>query len=183
MLHSKKPSVGNKADLTIRKATIEDLPQLLEVARIAFVQAFTAGNKPENVAIYLDEAFTEKQLGEELKVESSEFYLAFLGEEMVGYLKVNFVPSQTDIHDPESIEISRLYLLDEYLGRGIGKKLLDYAIDLGRSNEKKYLWLGVWERNERAIRFYQKNGLVKFGDHPFPFGDELQTDWLMRIDL
>lgn len=78
------------------------------------------------------------------------------------------------------MEISRLYVLEEFLGIGLGKDLLDYAFDFARKQGLEYVWLGVWEKNARAIRFYEKNGLVKFGTHPFPFGDEIQTDWLMK---
>lgn len=169
--------------ILIRKAIPEDLGDLLHVARTAFLQAFTAGNKPENVTAYLEEAFTPEQFVKELSNPGSTFFLAELGEQLIGYTKVNLVPAQTDVHDPQSLEIARLYVLEDHLGSGLGKKLLETAIDFAKQNEKKYLWLGVWEMNVRAIRFYEKNGLRIFGSHPFPFGDEIQTDYLMRIDF
>lgn len=169
--------------IKIRKALVSDLADLLHMARTAFLQAFTAGNKPENVTAYLAEAFTLEQFGKELQNPDSVFFIAEQEEEIIAYTKVNFAPAQTDIHDPESLEIARLYVLEEHLGSGLGKTLLDTAIDFAKKNEKKYLWLGVWEHNARAIRFYEKNGLRKFESHPFPFGDEVQTDYLMRIDF
>lgn len=153
------------------------------MARTAFIQAFTIGNKPENVEHYLNEAFTLPQFEKEFETPSSYFFLAISEDKIIGYLKVNETPSQTDIHDPESLEIARLYVLEEFLGRGVGPELLNFAIELAKQKAKKYLWLGVWEKNARAIRFYEKNGLRKFGSHPFPFGDEVQTDYLMRIDF
>ncbi|GMQ30562.1 GNAT family N-acetyltransferase [Algoriphagus confluentis] len=169
--------------ISIRKAIPSDLADLLHMARTAFLQAFTAGNKPENVEAYLAEAFTLNQFEKELANPASTFFVAELEGEIIGYTKVNQVPAQTDIHDPESLEIARLYVLEEHLGSGFGKRLLDTAIDFAKQNQKKYLWLGVWEHNPRAIRFYEKNGLRIFGSHPFPFGDEIQTDYLMRIDF
>jgi ribosomal protein S18 acetylase RimI-like enzyme len=169
--------------ILMRKAIPEDLGDLLHVARTAFLQAFTAGNKPENVEAYLLEAFTLEQFEKELNEPASTFFVAEKEGEIIGYTKVNQVPAQTDIHDPESLEIARLYVLEEHLGSGLGKKLLETAIDFAKQNQKKYLWLGVWERNARAIRFYEKNGLRIFGSHPFPFGDEIQTDFLMRMDF
>lgn len=169
--------------ITIRKAIPEDLRDLLHVARTAFLQAFTAGNKSENVQAYLNEAFTVEQFEMELKNSASTFFIAEKEGEIIGYTKVNQVPAQTDVHDPESLEIARLYVLEEHLGSGLGKRLLDTAIDFAKQNQKKYLWLGVWEMNPRAIRFYEKNGLRIFGSHPFPFGDEIQTDYLMQIDF
>lgn len=167
----------------IKKATSDDLGDLLHVARTAFLQAFTAGNKPENVSAYLEEAFNFEQFRNELSNPASTFFLAEVEGELIGYVKVNLVPAQTDVHDPESIEISRLYVLEDFLGLGVGKVLLDHALDFAKQNQKKYLWLGVWEKNARAIRFYEKNGLRIFGSHPFQFGDEAQTDYLMRIDF
>lgn len=167
----------------LREATPEDLGDLLHVARTAFLQAFTLGNKPENVQAYLDEAFTLEQFGKELANPASTFILAEIGGELIGYTKVNLVPAQTDVHDPESLEIARLYVLEDFLGFGVGKILLDSALDFAKQHQKKYIWLGVWEHNARAIRFYEKNGFSKFGSHPFPFGDEIQNDWLMRLEL
>jgi ribosomal protein S18 acetylase RimI-like enzyme len=169
--------------ISIRKAQSTDLGDLLHMARTAFLQAFTAGNKPENVEAYLAEALTLTQFEKEVANPASTFFVAELEGEIIAYTKVNLVPAQTDVHDSDSLEIARLYVLEEYLGSGLGKKLLDTAIDFAKQHQKKYLWLGVWEHNARAIRFYEKNGLRIFGSHPFPFGDEIQTDYLMRLDL
>lgn len=173
----------NYQEPKIRLATAADLGDLLHLARTSFLQAFTAGNKPENVQAYLNEAFTLDQFEIELTNSASTFFVAEHDGDLIGYTKVNQVPAQTDVHDPESLEISRLYVLEDFLGLGLGKRLLETAIDFAKQNQKKYLWLGVWEKNARAIRFYEKNGLRIFGSHPFPFGDEIQTDFLMRIDF
>jgi ribosomal protein S18 acetylase RimI-like enzyme len=167
----------------ITKASEEDLIPLLEMARQAFLEAFTVNNNIQNVMAYLDKAFSESQFRKEISNPASTFFLAKDNQEIIGYTKVNLVPAQTDIYDPKSVEIARLYVLEDYLGYGLGKSLLDIAVDFARQNEKKYLWLGVWEHNPRAIRFYEKNGFEKFSSHHFPFGDEIQTDWLMRKDF
>jgi ribosomal protein S18 acetylase RimI-like enzyme len=164
----------------ILKTELSDLPELLDVARKAFLQAFTAKNKLENVNAYLDEAFTLDQFKVESQNSASIFFKLVKREEIIGYTKVNLCPAQSDVHDPDSLEIARLYLLDEFTGLGLGKLLLEHAIDFAKQQEKKYIWLGVWEYNQRAISFYERNGFEKFGSHPFPFGDEVQTDWLMR---
>jgi GNAT superfamily N-acetyltransferase len=167
----------------LRKADLSDLPELLDLARTSFVQAFTAGNKPENVQAYLAEAFTEDKLTQEMQETASTFIVASLAGKLVGYTKLNLSTAQADVQDPASVEVARLYTLEEVWGTGLGQLLLDAAISFGRQEGKTWLWLGVWEFNARAIRFYEKNGLRIFGSHPFPFGDEIQTDWLMRIDL
>lgn len=167
----------------IREVKIGEIPALVEMAQTAFVQAFTEGNKPENVSFYMNDAFTEKQFKKEFESEGSQFFVAIFEGKVIGYTKVNEVPSQTDIHDSESLEVARLYVLEDYLGIGLGKTLLNLAISQAKEKGKKYLWLGVWEKNVRAIRFYEKNGLKIFGSHPFPFGDEIQTDYLMKIEF
>ena len=167
----------------LRKATLSDLPELLALARTSFLQAFTVGNKPENVKAYLAEAFTEDKLTEEMQEPASTFIVASLGGKLVGYTKLNLAAAQADVQDPRSVEVARLYILEEVWGKGLGQLLLDAGINFARQEGKTWLWLGVWEHNARAIRFYEKNGLRIFGSHPFPFGDEIQTDWLMRVEL
>ena len=167
----------------LRKADLSDLPELLTLARTSFLQAFTERNKPENVQAYLAEAFTEDKLTKEIQETASTFIVASLAGKLVGYTKLNLSAAQADVQDPASVEVARLYTLEEVWGTGLGQVLLDAAIAFGRQEGKTWLWLGVWEHNARAIRFYEKNGLCIFGSHPFPFGDEIQTDWLMRVDL
>lgn len=170
-------------EVQIQKAKIHDLEDLVKMARESFLESFREGNKIENVMAYLEEAFTINQFKDEFQNEASTFFIAKKDVHIIGYCKVNLVPAQTDIQDPESLEIARLYVLKAYLGLGLGKRLLDHAESYARSLGKKYMWLGVWEHNKRAIRFYEKNGLEKFSSHPFPFGDEVQTDFLMKKEF
>ena len=104
----------------LRKATFSDLPELLALARTAFLQAFSAGNKPENVQAYLEEAFTEEKLTNEMKESASLFIVASLEGKLVGYTKLNLAAAQADIQDPTSVEVARLYTLKEVWGTGLG---------------------------------------------------------------
>ena len=173
----------SKSALQLSEADFADLAPLLDLAQTSFVQAFTEGNKPENVQAYLSQAFTSLQLENEWRNPASTFLLASLEGKLVGYTKVNLAAAQTDVQDAESLEVARLYTLEEVWGRGVGQFLLDAALDFAKEKGKTFVWLGVWEHNARAIRFYEKNGFKAFGSHPFPFGDEIQNDWLMRVEL
>lgn len=175
--------IPSTALVSLRKATFSDLAGLLEIAKISFVQAFKEGNKPENLQSYLSLAFTPVQLEKEWRDPATTFLLAIREGKLVGYTKVNLAAAQSDIQDPESLEVARLYTLEEVWGTDVGQFLLDAAIEFAKEKCKTYVWLGVWEHNSRAIRFYEKNGFKAFGSHPFPFGDEIQTDWLMRVEL
>jgi GNAT superfamily N-acetyltransferase len=184
MLPSKNCKLNpSKPALSFREAEFTDLAPLLEIAQTSFVQAFTEGNKPENVQAYLAQAFTPAQLEKEWRNPASTFLLASLEGKLVGYTKVNLAAAQTDVQDPESLEVARLYTLEEVWGRGVGQFLLDAALDFAKEKGKTFVWLGVWEHNARAIRFYEKNEFKSFGSHPFPFGDEIQNDWLMRVEV
>ena len=173
----------SKPALSLRVAELSDLAPLLDIAQTSFVQAFTEGNKPENVQAYLSQAFTPVQLEKELRNPASTFLLASLEGKLVGYTKLNLAAAQTDVQDPESLEVARLYTVEKVWGMGVGQFLLDAALDFAKEKGKTFVWLGVWEHNARAIRFYEKNGFRAFGSHPFPFGDEIQTDWLMRVEV
>ncbi len=173
----------SKSVLSLREAELSDLATLLDLAQTSFVQAFTEGNKPENVQAYLSQAFTQVQLEKEWRNPASTFLLASLKGKLVGYTKVNLAAAQTDVQDPESLEVARLYTLEEVWGKGVGQFLLDAALAFAKEKGKTFVWLGVWEHNARAIRFYEKNGFKTFGSHPFPFGDEIQNDWLMRVKV
>lgn len=92
-------------------------------------------------------------------------------------------PAQTDRNDPASLEIERIYVSGGFQGEGLGRYLMEQAIQIAVARKKKYIWLGVWEKNERAIRFYKRNGFYKTGIHSFVVGEDVQTDHLMRKDL
>jgi ribosomal protein S18 acetylase RimI-like enzyme len=103
--------------------------------------------------------------------------------ERVGYLKLNFYDAQTEFFEPDAMEIQRIYVLGNHQGKQIGKQLLEFATEKAIANQMKYMWLGVWDINVNAVRFYENNGFKIIGKHTFPFGDEVDTDWLMRKEL
>ncbi|WP_238446290.1 GNAT family N-acetyltransferase [Desulforamulus ruminis] len=136
-----------------------------------------------NMKTYLEQAFEINKLRDELSNSSSLFYFLYVDEELAGYLKLNEYEAQTDLNDPQSIEIERIYVTKEFQGKGLGRILLNKAIDTANIRKKSYIWLGVRERNDKAISFYKKNGFYVIGNHPFFMGEEEQTDFIMRKDL
>lgn len=170
--------------MTILKiCTPDDLDSLREIAIKTYTQTFDPFNSKENMEAYLEEAFHTEKLRKEMADANSVFYLLYYGEQVAGYLKLNEAPSQTDINDNGSLEIERFYVSKEFQGAGLGRWLMEQAISIAVGRGKKYAWLGVWEKNERALRFYKKNGFYKIGSHPFVMGDDAQTDYIMRKDL
>lgn len=102
---------------------------------------------------------------------------------MAGYLRLNESPAQTDINDIQSLEIERIYVAKEFQSKGLGNVLMNQAIDIANMRKKSYVWLGVWEKNDKAILFYKKNGFYEVGTHSFFMGEEEQTDFVMRKNL
>lgn len=132
---------------------------------------------------YLDEGFSSKRLYDELQNSESQFYFAIVGEEAVGYLKLNTGRAQTELKEDEGIEIERIYVLEAYHGMKVGQALFEKAMEIATARHSAYVWLGVWEENSKAIRFYEKNGFVTFDKHIFKLGNEEQTDIMMKRQL
>lgn len=170
-------------DIKLIKVTVNDIDQLQKISKQTFLETFTANNKAENITQYLEEAFTANKLTEEVRNENSEFYFAQLGNDVIGYLKLNSGDSQTELKDQRAMEIERIYVLKEYHGQKVGQLLYEQALEVARQGDAEYVWLGVWEENPRAISFYKKNGFVEFDKHMFKLGDEEQTDIMMKLQL
>ena len=166
--------------IEIKRVTLNDLSLLQEIGRRTFYETFSTSNTEENMRKYLDEGFAEERLMNEVDNEHSEFYFALLDETIIGYLKLNFGHSQTELQDNGSLEIERIYVLQEYHGKKVGQILYEKAIQVAIERNVNYVWLGVWDENPRAIRFYEKNGFVKFDEHIFKLGDDEQTDIMMK---
>ena len=169
--------------MEIRKAALSDLKELQTLGRKTFFETFSSGNTEENMREYLDMEFAEEKMKSELSNPDSEFYLAKGKDKLIGYMKINFGQAQTELKEESGMEIERIYVLKEFLGKGVGQLLFDKALEIGKQKKMDYLWLGVWEKNPRAICFYEKNGFVQFGTHLFKVGADEQTDVMMRRDL
>ncbi|HYH14058.1 MAG TPA: GNAT family N-acetyltransferase, partial [Flavisolibacter sp.] len=102
---------------------------------------------------------------------------------IIGYLKLNIGTSQTEIQDDSALEIERIYVLQAFHGKKVGPLLFEKALQVAKQKNVKYVWLGVWEENIRAISFYKKNGFVAFDKHIFVLGNDEQTDIMMRLQL
>lgn len=169
--------------INIKKCTFEDLGLLQEISVETFNETFKNQNSPENMKAYLEKAFNLKQLEKELSNISSEFYFIYSNEEIAGYLKLNTNDAQTVIMGNDSLEIERIYIREKLHKQGLGKYLINKAIEIAIERNKEKIWLGVWEKNESAITFYKKMVFVQTGAHSFYMGDEEQIDFIMTKTL
>lgn len=168
------------AAMQIIPVTFNDASILLELSRKTFYDAFAHLNNADDMEAFAVKAFTLQKYRQELSDPDSFFYFAIVDHNIAGYLKVNFNKAQTELQDPHALEVERIYILQQYQGQKIGKQLLSFAINMAVNKNLKYIWLGVWEHNHKAIRFYESQGFVKFGSHPFVLGNDKQTDELMK---
>jgi len=164
----------------IKPSEVEAL-QLL--SRQTFIETFAIYNSKEDMHNYLTNNLSLDTLTNELSNPNSKFYFAIEGDKKIGYLKLNLGDAQSDLKDPASLEIERIYVLNIYFGKKVGQVLYQKALAMAKDLALKYIWLGVWEKNERAIQFYKKNGFVEFDQHIFILGNDEQTDLLMRLEL
>ena len=170
-------------NIRIIKADLQDAEKLQKIGKQTFFETFYESNSDENMQKYLIEGFSIEKLTTELTDTNAEFYFAVFDEEVIGYLKLNFGDSQTELKDNKALEIERIYVSKEFHGKSIGQLLYDKAIEVANQKNADYVWLGVWEENPRAISFYKKNGFVEFDKHIFRLGDDEQTDIMMKLNL
>jgi ribosomal protein S18 acetylase RimI-like enzyme len=170
-------------NISIEKFGVESVDLLLKVGLETFSAAFEADNDPNDYQAYVSKAFDVEVLKAELGNEASEFYFAKQNGEIAGYLKLNHPPAQGEDLGKYCLEIQRIYSLPAFYGKGVGEAMMEKSIAVAKENNYEFIWLGVWELNPRAIRFYEKKGFEVFGSHPFLFGSDLQTDLLMRLFL
>lgn len=173
----------NMQNVIIKLVAPEEIELLQSIGRQTFFETFSADNSEENMKKYLDERFSPEALTEELMDKNSAFYFAWLDKKVIGYLKLNFGASQTELKDTEAVEIERIYVLKDFYGKHVGQALYEKAIQVANQTKATYVWLGVWEKNPRAINFYLKNGFVEFDKHVFKLGDDEQTDIMMKLSL
>ena len=170
-------------NIEIIRITKIDIDQLQKIGRETFYETFSESNTEENMRNYLETGFSIDKITTELNDENAEFYFAKIENNVIGYLKLNFGASQTELKSDKAIEIERIYVLKEYHGQKVGQILYDKAIEIAKKKNAEFIWLGVWEENPRAINFYKKNGFIEFDKHIFKLGDDEQTDIMMKLNL
>lgn len=173
------------SEIRIRHANGDDAKLLTDLSYTTFWDAFAdhPKNGPDDLAQYMREAFNLEQIAAELVDPNSIFLIAEIEGKTAGYAKLIIGTTEDGITAMRPIELSRLYSHQEFLGRGVGQGLMDRCFEIARSRGHDVMWLGVWEYNPRAQRFYERNGFRPVGRHVFQLGTDPQTDLLMQSDL
>ncbi len=169
--------------IQIRKATAKDLRTVQLIGRETFFETFSDSNTEDDMNKYLEDSFNDSKLTSELSNPDSLFYIAWEDGSAVGYLKINTGIAQTEQQDKKALEIERIYVKSSHHGKKVGQLLYEKALEVAQQQHNSYLWLGVWEKNPRAIRFYEKNGFTSFDKHIFKMGNDEQVDIMMKKEM
>ncbi len=173
------------SETLIRQAAADDAQLLTDLAYTTFWDAFAhhPKNAPDDLAHYMRQAFSLDQIAKELDDPKSIFLLAEIKDELAGYAKIILDNIEPGITAERPIELSRLYSQQKFLGQGVGQTLMDACFERAKDEDRDVMWLGVWEYNPRAQRFYKKNGFRVVGSHTFLLGSDPQTDLLMQKEI
>jgi diamine N-acetyltransferase len=166
-------------EIVIKEATVADAALIADLSRQTFYDSFAAENTKADMDKFLNETFTREKLMEEVGAPGNTFLLAYNGDEPVGYVRLR-ESTKVMLQEEKALEIARIYAMQASIGKGVGSALMQKCIDIARQKNVKVLWLGVWEKNFKAISFYRKWGFEQFGEHVFMLGNDPQTDMLMK---
>lgn len=168
--------------IEIRFATTADAEILAKIGWQSFDEAFAdhPENHPDDMRSYMNEAFSPETIAADLRDAKTIYLIAEIETEAAGYAKIKFDSREDCVTDGKTIELCRLYALDKFIGKGIGKSLMLKFLEFGKETNCKIAWLGVWEFNFRAQEFYKKFGFEKCGEHVFQLGNDPQIDWVMQ---
>jgi ribosomal protein S18 acetylase RimI-like enzyme len=165
----------------IRTATPADAKPLAALAERTFRDTFADDNSPDDIVVYVRESFSLDRVRAELADDVNTFLLAFMDGDQHpdGYAKLRTGTTNLSVTGPDPVELQRLYVDRSAIGHGVGAALMRASLDAARSAGHRTLWLGVWERNSRAVSFYERWQFERVGDHVFRLGSDHQTDLIM----
>lgn len=170
-------------EIDIRRGSLVDADLLAELGAQTFTETFAADNTPENLASYLASSFSVERMTAELADAASFFLIAEIDGRAAGYARLRAGEPEKGVTGAHPIELVRLYVLREWLGRKVGAALMRACLDEARQAGHKTIWLGVWEGNPHAQAFYHKWNFRTVGEHIFQLGSDPQRDLVMEREL
>lgn len=169
--------------ILIREAALAEAALLADLGRRTFSEAFAESNDPVCLARFLAATYSEERQASELRDRAVTTLVAWVGGRPAGFAQLRRGPGEASVGGADPIELQRIYALREFLGSGLGTALLSACLERSRAEGFRTIWLGVWERNPRALSFYKKHGFRQVGSHPFDVGGDLQTDLILERPL
>lgn len=171
------------ANITIRQAYSSDVDTIVSLGRKTFVETYGDTNRKEAIAAYVEQMFNQERIEKEVNTFGERFFIAYVGDLPVGFTKLSENRIPKGLNGKKKIQVERIYVLKEYQGFKIGTELIEKAISVAREEGYKIAWLSVWQKNNKAIQFYQRAGFVIYETDIFNFGDEVHDDFLMKREI
>ena len=169
--------------IAVRVALPEDFEVVSALGRRAFYEAFGEYNKPEDMQAYLDLSFNPEAIKQQLEDPQIIFFIAAYHDDPVGYAKLKRNSAPPELEGKKCIQLERIYALKAYIGKKVGKALMEKCLEATREEKYEYLWLGVWQQNQRAIDFYKKFELETIGVKKFKIGNQITDDYVMALKV
>ena len=170
-------------EIHIRKVKLEEAAELAKLSADLFIETYAHLNNAADMKLYVEENFSREKIRQELTNPNSYCFYALKNSIPIGCIKLILHQTNASFTYKKSAEISRLYVSKVYHNQKIGAALMQFAIDFALKNQAENLWLGVWEKNQKAIDFYVEWGFIKTDILQFKLGNDLQQDWLMEKNL
>lgn len=170
-------------NISIRQADISDVQVICALGVTTFYEAYCLQDDSRDLANYILESFSSEQIEKELTSKDSTFFIAEVDGYAVGYAKLRANAPAEYLRGENAVEIQRIYILEKMKGKRIGNALMQKCFDEARQKSYEAVWLGVWEKNPAAQRFYRKYGFVKVGELDFPYGETVGTNYILKLDL
>lgn len=169
---------------TIKQATTTEAQLLTDLGARAFLEAYSDVKAAKDLNDYIKTAFIKEQIEASIKNNEAVFLIAYIDDKAVGYVKLRWDRSHPNLSlQDKNMELERIYVLRDYWKNKVGAALMLQAIEIAKKGNYHYLWLGVWQQNNRAIDFYLKMGFEIFGTKKFYVGEEENDDFVLRIKL
>lgn len=166
--------------IKIKTGTIEDVNSLRDLCIETFYKKWKSTNTEEDMQCYMNEFFSNEKLKTELQDPEISYLISQSAEKFIAYTKIKRNSFEGDLGNLKPIEIQRMYVLESYIGQRIGESLMKEVIEIAKKEQFEVVWLGVWEKNYEAIKFYKRFGFDFYGSHDFVLGADITTDLLMK---
>lgn len=168
------------ATVHVLPARPADAPRITALGRATFTETFAADNTPEDLALFLDGAYTPERQAAELADPAMTTWIATVDGEAAGFAQLRRGAPEACVQGPRPVELQRIYVLARFHGQGLAQDLLQAVLDQAAQDGFHTLWLGVFERNARGLAFYRKMGFRPVGTHVFVVGTDPQTDCILE---
>ena len=168
------------ANLKISQATVSDAKLISVLGAVSFYEAYFEQDTAHDLANYIHESFELAKIRTEIEDKHAAFFIIYADEKAVGYAKLREGSKVDCIKNENSIELQRIYTIERVYGKGIGESLLKHCLETAKLKGFETLWLGVWEENIRAQKFYAKYGFARVGEITFPYGETVGINFVLE---